>query len=646
VHRAIFALLGVLMVLATSMPAQAVPLSAPETDASGPATVSAASANVAASASSSAATVVPKERFFGAVQAIYNPDRAAEAGVQWERLIFPWALIQKNGPDSWSDGYFTDDQINKEVARGIDVVGVATYTPQWAAPDPKKAAPTNVPANLNLAFDDPHNWWGQYMYKLASRYKGKINTWVVWNEVDLYTQALRYTFDGNEDDYYQLVKVAYQAVKKANPDAKIALGGMTYWYDKLNGRVPYLERLLYLMQKDPTAVAHNEYFDIVTIHQYSNPLNIFAASEKFQEILDRYGLRKPIWIGESNVVPYDDPGHKIDKPLHATMDEQASYVIEAFALARAAHVARMSIYKMVDEAPEGPGELYGLVRNDGSTRPAYAAYKTAVKYFSDPSTAVYTWDGATEPPNDGQLNSLLSSNDHHPQWVWPAAVNRVTMEHDTQRVNVVWNGSPQKVTAKVPAAANGADVINKSGETIAHITPSNGVYSVDLAPTDNNTDPRDPSVYLVGGDPLIIVEQVKPLPTQIDAPVQVVWPINGAPIASTGQANVTAALLMPDSTQPVPCRWSPTVTLMASVVGQVGSPVAQGVKRMVTENGITYPVWDFPNVDVSAAKTADQWIEFWVTVDGVASVKPGYWVYGQGFPQPPSWPQKPRQSCT
>jgi hypothetical protein len=30
-----------------------------------------------------------RERFFGAVQSIYNPDRAAQAGVQWERLIFP-----------------------------------------------------------------------------------------------------------------------------------------------------------------------------------------------------------------------------------------------------------------------------------------------------------------------------------------------------------------------------------------------------------------------------------------------------------------------------------------------------------------------------------------------------------------------------
>ena len=40
-----------------------------------------------------------RERFFGAVQSIYNPDRAAQAGVAWERLIFPWSLIQKTGTD-------------------------------------------------------------------------------------------------------------------------------------------------------------------------------------------------------------------------------------------------------------------------------------------------------------------------------------------------------------------------------------------------------------------------------------------------------------------------------------------------------------------------------------------------------------------
>ena len=77
-----------------------------------------------------------------------------------------------------------------------------------------------MPANLYLPFDDPKNYWGQFMYKLASRYASQINYWVIWNEPDLYDDKILYTWDGSISDMYQLVKVAYLAVKKANPNAK------------------------------------------------------------------------------------------------------------------------------------------------------------------------------------------------------------------------------------------------------------------------------------------------------------------------------------------------------------------------------------------------------------------------------------------
>src|ERR1051326_5621799 len=187
--------------------------------------------NVAAQATGApvaapAAAVDTPERFFGAVQSIYNPDRAAQAGVQWERLIFPWSLIQKTGPNAWNDGYFSDQQIAQEAARGTQIVGLATYTPQWASSTPQNPKPTNVPLNLYLPFDDPKNYWGQFMYKLAQRYSSQITTWIVWNEPDMYSDQIAYTWDGSVTDLYQLVKVAYQAVKKANPNAKVVLPGL------------------------------------------------------------------------------------------------------------------------------------------------------------------------------------------------------------------------------------------------------------------------------------------------------------------------------------------------------------------------------------------------------------------------------------
>jgi hypothetical protein len=591
--------------------------------------VASATPGARADGSTAPGAVDTRERFFGAVQAIYNPDRAAQAGVQWERLIFPWSLIQKEGPNAWDAGYFTDQQVKDEVARGIQVVGLAAYTPQWASSTPKKASPDNVPAGLYLPFDDPGNYWGQFMFKLAQHYKGQVDTWVLWNEPDMYSDQILYTWDGSISDLYQLVKVGSQAVKKANPDARVALPGMTYWWDKAGGRPLYLSRFLEAASKDPTAAAHNDYFDIVVLHQYANPLNTYAAIKVMQRAMAVYGMDRPIWVGESNVPPYDDPTAPITPAYHATMDQQASYMIQAFALARAAGAQRMSVYKMVDERPEG-GELYGLVRNDGSPRPAFSAYQTAVKYLSSPLSAVYTWDGASDPPTEDQITALINDNNGRTQWIWPAAVNRVELERGTERDIIVWNASPKLVTAHIPASAKDAMVVDKFGRDTGEVVAQNGQYSVDLYPTNDNTDPRDPSAYLVGGDPRILVEKVVPLPTAADAPIQVVWP------RDPNSANITGVLLMPSSTQAVPCRWNPNVRLYASIDGGPTLNMGLGARRMVSDSGITYPVWDWTGVDISASNQGKS-IDFWMDVTDIAT-RASRWTFSTATPTPTNTP--------
>lgn len=578
-----------------------------------------------------------RERFFGAVQSIYNPDRAAQAGVQWERLIFPWSLIQKTGPTAWAEGYFSDAQIAQEAARGIQLVGLAIYTPQWATSTPKTPRPTNVPANLYLPFDDPQNYWGQFMFKLAQRYTGQINTWVIWNEPDMYTDSILYTWDGTISDLYQLVKIASQAVKKANPEAKIVLPGLTYWWDKEGGRPLYLGRFLEAAAHDPTAAAQGDYFDIVALHQYANPLNIYVATRVYQRALATYGLNRPIWIDESNIAPMDDPTGPNTPAFHATLDQQAAYVIQAFALARAAGADRMSIYKMVDERPEGPGELYGLVRNDGSVRPAFTAFQTAVRYMSAPTSAVYTWEGAADPPTEDQLTQVVQSNAKRTQWAWPAAVNRVTLERGAERVTVVWNASSKLVTGRIPAVTKSAQVIDKLGRDTGEVIAQNGQYQLELQPSSNNTDPRDPSVYLVGGDPRILLEHVTPLPTAVDAPIQVVWPRDAV------SANVTGVLLSPNSSQAVPCRWSPMVRLLASIDGGPAVSLGIGAKRVVNQDGLSYPVWDFNAVDISAAAQGKS-IDLWLDVNGITT-NATRWTYSASQAWPPFWQQRPTTTC-
>jgi len=472
------------------------------------------------------ATSQPTDPRWGIVQAVEDTPHAVQAGAQWERLVFHWDAYQPNGSGDWTTtdpnlpGYVPDNLIQSQLDAGLTVVGVVLSTPGWAGRDSSGAIA--VPKNLSLAFNDPNNYWGQFMARLAARYKGRVDNWVIGNEPDMY-DTVKHTWNGSVADYYQYLKVAYQAIKSVNPGATVAVAGMTYWYDHTYNRQQFLDALLDLDVADPTAKANGYYFDAVDAHTYSNPLNSYAEAMQFEQFLTNHGISgKQVWETEANVVPNNDPASSHPAgPFRASLDQQASYMIEAPALALAAGVARFEVYKMRDTGGEGQGELYGLVRDDGTLRPAYTAYTFATHTFSGVSDVVYSWTGSAVPPTAAQVAALVSSDSGRTQFPWPGAVNEVTMRRGNDKITVVWNGSPQPATATLPATGGTPLVYDKLGNAQPAPAPLNGAYQFALQPSTNNSDPRDPSLYLVGGSPVILVEQgafSTPIPTPMPAP--------------------------------------------------------------------------------------------------------------------------------
>ncbi len=66
---------------------------------------------------------------------------------------------------------------------------------------------------------------------------------------------------------------------------------------------------------------------------------------------------------------------------------------------------------------------------------------------------------------------------------------------------------------------------------------------------------------------------------------------------------------------------------------------------MAERDGLRYPVWDFSDVDVSAARDKDNAYQFYVLVDGLKTDRQA-WTYGG--PEPDDWtrePDLPRRSC-
>lgn len=449
--------------------------------------------------------VTNSDSFFGVVQAIHDPEKGVAAGVRWERLVAWWSNFQPTGPQDWDyNAWFPRDLMEDEQARGVELVGVVLHTPSWAARDPSYGA-VSPPANLDSAFDDPGNYWGAFMGRLAREYTGLVDTWVLWNEPDIYKETYA-NWAGTVDEFARMQVVGYQAIKAANPSARVILAGTTYWWDRENGRTQYLERLLTALQAAPGAAENNCYFDAVAVHQYGNPLNVYAVSVLYQRILRAHGLDKPIWVMESNVPPYDDPIRTLPKGgLRATLSEQASYIIQAVALARAAGVERYSVYKMRDEEAENE-QYYGLVRNDGSVRPAYVAYQVAVRELSGVSTARYFWSGSASPPTEDEITALLSTAGDWPQFVWPGALNGVRMTRGADRVTVLWNATAEPLEVAVPSSVARATLIDKYGSAQTVIRAGDGAFHVTLAQATCNTDARDPTLVLVGGDPVILVE--------------------------------------------------------------------------------------------------------------------------------------------
>ncbi|HEX3244601.1 MAG TPA: hypothetical protein VHX16_04285 [Chloroflexota bacterium] len=446
---------------------------------------------------------------FGAVQSIDAPQKAAEAGARWERIIFPWAMMQPTSGDELQPTYYSDERIEAQARSGVTEVGVIVYTPAWAAIDPNRGWGA-VPRGLDLPPSDQRNVFARFVNRLAAKYRGTVDHWIVWNEPDLVNLETKVSgnWAGTEQEFWQLQKSAYLGIKQANPNATVMMSGFSYWHSKELGRPQYLKRLLDIAAGDSTSPANNWYFDGVTVHAYGNPWNSFALPEMYRRMLAERGLeRKPVWITEANVIPWDDPIGVIPRePWRATMDEQASFVVESFALSLAANVERMTIYKLLDEQAED-GQYFGLVRSDGSTRPAYRALQTAIGSYSGATNARLTWDGSADPLSTADMNRLVDSLQPHFQFVCPCQVAQVTMDRAGQRITVLWNTGPKPVTALVQAAGAQATLVTPNGAT-SSVTAQGNELKLYLSGARSDTEPRDHSVRLVGGRPAILVEAI------------------------------------------------------------------------------------------------------------------------------------------
>ena len=194
-----------------------------------------------------------------------------DAGFGWVKVNFGWRDIEGAGRGIY-DWSRTDRIVEQATDTGLDLLVRVDHQPSWAGGGfPLNGPPDNLP--------DLVSFWKA----LATRYKGRVRAYEVWNEPNLGKE-----WGGRVPDptaYAELLRVSYAAIKAADPNAMVISAGLSpteMWNDQSSDPaliarpdIWYLESMYIVM-----GGSSNGYFDVLGVHGagFDNPPEV-APSE-------------------------------------------------------------------------------------------------------------------------------------------------------------------------------------------------------------------------------------------------------------------------------------------------------------------------------------------------------------------------------
>ena len=136
--------------------------------------------------------------------------RLWDAGVSWRQLQ------PTNGPVNWAP---LDAIVDRARANGYrDLLYVFGSTPAWAA---SRTSPKEVYGPGSSSYPANDAYYLDYARQVAQRYKGRINSYQIWNEADLPD-----FYSGSPEALGNLTAKTYKLIKSIDRSAKVAAAGL------------------------------------------------------------------------------------------------------------------------------------------------------------------------------------------------------------------------------------------------------------------------------------------------------------------------------------------------------------------------------------------------------------------------------------
>lgn len=344
-------------------------------------------------------TPVPRVLAYGASVHLYgqNHERvltlAREAGFGWIRQQVWWRQIEP-----WKGTYYwgeLDTIVADANAQGLHVLLGIVRSPEWA-----------TGGGYGLPYDPTD--LGDFLYALASRYRGQVHAYEVWNEPNLAHENAGRVADPGE--YVRLLSVAYRRIKEADPEAQVVSGPLTPtgvtrpWLS--TDDLDYLRAML--AYEDGLFLAS---CDAVGVHAagtlnppdslwpaepgpgpgwLDHPTHYFRHVENIHIVLREFGARKPIWISEFGWATANYTwGYEYGN--YNSEEDQADYIVRALEIVAEdwPWVEGVFLWNLNFAMVRGTNRheqgAFGILYSDGSPRPAYEAVRDHLRRTPAPA---------------------------------------------------------------------------------------------------------------------------------------------------------------------------------------------------------------------------------------------------------------------
>jgi hypothetical protein len=309
-----------------------------------------------------------------------------DAGFRWIRQEFPWEDIEIHGKGDFEDRRWEphrsawekyDNIVDLADQYELEIIARLSTPPDWTRAENNEFSDLWPP--------DDYADFGDFVYAVVDRYKGRVRYYQIWNEPNL----VREWGVVDAGKYVELLKVAYTRAKEADPECVILAGALsaTIELDREEWGKGVSD-FIYLQQMYDAGAA--AYFDIMSVQGYglfSGPTNRrmqarvlnFSRPLYIREIMVLNGdAEKAIWISELDWSPVPEG----ITPVYGRYDEEtrARYVVEAYERMEEEWpwmgVACFWFFKRADDSErERPEYYFRMVEPDFAPLPVYDAIK-------------------------------------------------------------------------------------------------------------------------------------------------------------------------------------------------------------------------------------------------------------------------------